>query len=107
MAAFHIIMAAFLVVMLYGLNGKLKVSDSIVAASNTWFKMKWLYMLVGIGLGLTVLANVVRAILLVTNEETIRTQNEINEEEIAMELENTRVSAEEIAKQTSKGGISE
>lgn len=103
-AVFHIIMAVYACLMFYSLTLKLAVVGDIVAASNTWFKMKWLYYIVGIGLLLLIAANAIRSILLFAGIDHVKTQSELNEEEIASELERTKEMAEELSKVQANGG---
>lgn len=83
---------------------KLQVVGDIVAASNTWFKMKWLYEIVVIGVVLLIAANIARSIFVLAGMDHVKTQSELNEEEIASELEKTREMAEELSKVHTDGG---
>lgn len=104
MAVFHVIMAVYACLMLYSIILKINVVGSIVAASNTWFQMKWLYYIVGVGIVLLIAANVIRSILLLARIDDVKTQSELNEEEIASELAKTREMAEELSKVYTGGG---
>ena len=53
--------------------------------SNPWMQLSIIQIIVGVGLCLTMLANVMRAIQLFAGEVTIRTQQEENEAEMAAE----------------------
>lgn len=103
-SVFHIVMAGYGCLMLYSLMLKLQVVGDIVAASNTWFKMKWLYEIVVIGVVLLIAANIARSIFVLAGMDHVKTQSELNEEEIASELEKTREMAEELSKVHTDGG---
>ena len=106
MGIFNLVMAGYAGVMVYSMFVKLRVTGEIVASSNTWLKMKWVYWVVLAGLILTVLANLLRAALLISGTETIKTQDELNEEEIQAEMEKTRAMSEKYSHGTQpEGGV--
>lgn len=67
------------------LNIQLSIKNKTVLPSNPWMQLSIIQIIVGIGLCLTMLANIMRAIQLFAGEITIRTQQEDNDAEMAAE----------------------
>ena len=59
---------------------QMKNQKGVLAPSNDWFHMEWLYIVVFVCLVLCVLFNLFRAVFLVTGDMECKTQDEINEE---------------------------
>ena len=101
MGVFHIVMAAFAGICTYSiyLNIQNAIKNGTTLSSNTWMPLAIILVLVAVGLVLTILANILRAVLLFIGDEHVRTQQEENEAEMA--AESAKIAAE-LAK--SKGG---
>ena len=89
MGVFNLLMAAEGGLILYSiiLNIQLSIKNKTVLPSNPWMQLSIIQIIVGVGLCLTMLANIMRAIQLFTGEVTIKTQQEENEAEMAAESE--------------------
>ena len=94
MGIFNLFMAVIGSMICYSifLNIQLSVRNKTVLPSNTWMQLAVIQGIVGVGLVLTLLANLIRAFLLFTGEITILTQQEENEAEMA--AESARIAAE-------------
>ncbi|SFP61861.1 TRAP-type C4-dicarboxylate transport system, small permease component [Oscillibacter sp. PC13] len=76
---FQLIMAGFSMVAAYSAFLQMKNQMGVLAPSNDWFHMNWLYAVVFICLLLCALFSLVRAIFLVTGDMVYVTQDEQNE----------------------------
>ena len=94
MGVFHIIMAGFSGLCTYSiyLNIQNAVKNGTTLSSNTWMPLAVILVCVAVGLVLTVLANILRAVLLFIGDEHVRTQQEENEAEMA--AESAKIAAE-------------
>ena len=94
MGIFNLFMAVIGAMIFYSiiLNIQLSSKNKTVLPSNTWMQLSVIQIIVGIGLGLTLLANIMRAIQLFTGHITIHTQQEENEAEMA--AESAKIAAE-------------
>ena len=87
MGVFNIAMAVEGGLIFYSifLNIQLSIKNKTVLPSNPWMQLSIIQIIVGVGLCLTILANIMRAIQLFAGEITIRTQQEDNDAEMAAE----------------------
>ena len=74
------------------LNIQLSIKNKTVLPSNPWMQLSIIQIIVAIGLVLTMLANIMRAIQLFAGEITVHTQQEDNEAEMA--AESAKIAAE-------------
>ena len=87
MGIFNIAMAVEGGLILYSmiLKVQLSIKNKTVLPSHPWMHLSIIQIIVGFGLALTILANIMRAIQLFAGEITIRTQQEDNDAEMAAE----------------------
>ena len=87
MGVFNIVMAGICLLLVYSIfaNTKLSLKNGTVLPSNTWLPLWIIQAIVMVSLILVFLANIMRAILLLTGAITIHTQQEDNEAEMAAE----------------------
>ena len=87
MGIFNLFMAVIGAMICYSiiLNIQLSIKNKTVLPSNTWMQLSVIQIIVAVGLILTLLANIMRAIQLFAGEITIHTQQEDNEAEMAAE----------------------
>ena len=87
MGVFQIFMAGFSAVCVYSifLNIQNTMKNGTTLSSNTWLPLSVIYIIVAVGLVLTLLANLLRAALLFMGQEHVMTQQEENEAEMAAE----------------------
>lgn len=99
MGVFQIFMAGYSAVCVYSiyLNIQNAVKSDTVLPSNTWIPLAAIYVIVAAALVLTLLANLLRAVLLFMGHEHVKTQQEENEAEMAAE-------SAKIAEELQKGG---
>ncbi|MBO7709973.1 MAG: TRAP transporter small permease subunit [Lachnospiraceae bacterium] len=103
MGVFNLFMAAIGGLIMYSiiLNIQLSIKNKTVLPSNPWMQLSIIQIIVAVGLCLTILSNIMRAIQLFAGEITIRTQQEENEAEMA--VESAKIEAElEAEKETGK-----
>jgi len=80
---FQVLMAAFSGLAAYSAFMQMKNQWGVLAPSNDWFQMQWLYAVVFVCLILCTLFNIVRGIFLATGDMVHETQDEINERILA------------------------
>lgn len=100
LVVFQIIMTAFSVVAAYSAFLQMQNQVGVLAPSNDWFHMEWLYAVVFVCLVLCALFNIVRAIFLITGDMVYVTQDQINEQI----LEEGKSALEEMEKWDKKEG---
>ncbi len=95
MAVFNVIMAVFGAVFCYSIimNIQQSMKNDMVLPSNTWLPLAAIQIVVLVGLVLTMIANLMRAVQLFTGEVVIYTQTEENE--MIMAEETAKVAAEQ------------
>ena len=100
MAVFNVLMSAFGGLFCYSIimNIQQSMKNDMVLPSNTWLPLAAIQIVVLIGLVLTMIANLMRAVQLFTGEIVIYTQTEENEKIMAEE------SAKLAAEQAKEGG---
>lgn len=99
MGVFQIFMSGYSAVCVYSiyLNIQNAVKNATVLPSNTWIPLSAVYGIIMAALVLTLIANLLRAVLLFMGQEHVRTQQEENEAEMAAE-------SAKIAEELKKGG---
>jgi len=80
---FQVIMAFFTGLASYSAYIQMKNQWGVLAPSNDWFQMQWLYAVVLVCLIVCTLFNLVRAVFLATGDMVHMTQDEINEQILA------------------------
>lgn len=73
---FHLLMSGFACVCVYSMYLNVKNAEGIVAASNRWLQVNWVYAIVLIGMVLTVLCNLIRIYYLATGQAVYMSQEE-------------------------------
>lgn len=86
LAIFHIAMAVFASICVYSMTKNIANAKGIIAASNRWLHLNWIYIIVAVGLVATVLFNLVRCMFLLTGRAEYISQ----EEKDAKELEDAK-----------------
>ena len=77
---YQILMAGFSGIVARSAFLQMKNQRGVLAPSNDWFHMDWLYTIVFVCMILCGIFNLFRAIFLITGDMDIKTQDEINEE---------------------------
>lgn len=77
---FQVAMAVFSGIAAKSAFLQMKNQRGVLAPSNDWFHMDWLYLIVFVCLILCVIFNLFRAVFLITGDMECKTQDEINEE---------------------------
>jgi len=80
---FQVIMAFFTGLASYSAYIQMKNQWGVLAPSNDWFQMQWLYAVVLVCLIVCTLFNLVRAVFLATGDMVHVTQDELNEQILA------------------------
>ena len=95
MAVFNVIMSGFGGVFCYSIimNIQQSMKNNMVLPSNTWLPLAAIQIVVLVGLVLTMIANLMRAVQLFTGEVVVYTQTEENE--MIMAAETARLAAEQ------------
>ncbi len=95
MAVFNVIMSAFGGIFCYSIimNIQQSMKNDMVLPSNTWLPLAAIQIVVLVGLVLTMIANLMRAVQLFTGEIVIYTQTEENE--MIMAEETAKLAAEQ------------
>lgn len=95
MAVFNVIMSGFGGVFCYSIimNIQQSMKNNMVLPSNTWLPLAAIQIVVLVGLVLTMIANLMRAVQLFTGEIVVYTQTEENE--MIMAAETARLAAEQ------------
>ena len=95
MAVFNVIMAVFGAVFCYSIimNIQQSMKNNMVLPSNTWLPLAAIQIVVLVGLVLTMIANLMRAVQLFAGEMVIYTQTEENE--MIMAAETAKLAAEQ------------
>lgn len=83
---FHILMSGFACICAYSMTLNIQNAQGVVAASNRWLKVSWVYIIVMIGLAATVLCNWIRIYYLATGQAVYLSQ----EEKDSLELEKAK-----------------
>lgn len=79
---FHLSMAAFAAIATYSMTLNTKNAVGIVASSNRWLHMSWLYGVVTVGLAATIVFNLIRAFWLFSGNVKYLTQTEKDLQEL-------------------------
>lgn len=83
---FHVAMSVFACVCAYSMTLNIHNAEGVIAASNRWLKISWVYIIVMIGLVATVLCNWIRIYYLATGQAVYLSQ----EEKDSIELEKAK-----------------
>ena len=106
MGIFNLIMAGISGMLVYSIftNAKLSLKNGTVLPSNTWMPLWIIQAIVAVSLVLVLLANIMRAVLLFTDQITIRTQQEENDAEMAAESAKIQAELEAEKEKEAEGG---
>lgn len=98
LALFHTAMAVFAGMCFYSMLKNIETNRGIVATSNPWLKVSWIYVIVAVGLMATAIFNLIRGYMLLTGEAVYISQEEKDMaeiEEAKRAFQNTVVASKE------------
>ncbi|MCI9068421.1 MAG: TRAP transporter small permease subunit [Lachnospiraceae bacterium] len=82
LAVFHIAMAVFAAICVYSRYLNIQNAEGVLAASNRWLHVSWIYIVVAFGLAATVVFNLIRCVFLLTGQAVYISQDEKDMAEI-------------------------
>ncbi|MCI8465592.1 MAG: TRAP transporter small permease subunit [Lachnospiraceae bacterium] len=82
LAVFHIAMSVFAALCVYSMYLNIQNAAGVLAASNRWLHVSWVYVIVAVGLAATVVFNLVRCFFLLTGQAVYVSQDEKDTAEI-------------------------
>ncbi len=100
LAVFHIAMSVFAGICVYSMIKNIENAKGIIAASNRWLHISWVYIIVAVGLVATVIFNIIRCVFLLTGQAVYVSQDEKD----ALELEAAKEEFEKQQKELEEKG---